>query len=44
MIPGSYMINRPTLVIFVLLTLIYLFMGIGIISDIFMEAIEEITA
>ena len=44
MIPGSYMINTPALTIFVLLTLIYLFMGIGIISDIFMEAIEEITA
>jgi solute carrier family 8 (sodium/calcium exchanger) len=44
MIPGSYLINTPALVIFVLLTLLWLFMGIGIISDIFMEAIEEITA
>ena len=44
MIPGSYLINTPALAIFVLITLGWLFMGIGIISDIFMEAIEEITA
>ena len=44
MIPGSYLINTTALSIFVLLTLGWLFMGIGIISDIFMEAIEEITA
>lgn len=44
MIPGSYLINTPALAIFVLLCLGWLFMGIGIISDIFMEAIEEITA
>lgn len=44
MIPGSYLINTPALAVFVLLTLGWLFMGIGIISDIFMEAIEEITA
>ena len=44
MIPGSYLINTPALAIFVLITLGWLFMGIGIVSDIFMEAIEEITA
>jgi hypothetical protein len=43
-IPGSYMMNTPTLAIMALLTLGWLFMGIGIISDIFMEAIETITA
>jgi solute carrier family 8 (sodium/calcium exchanger) len=44
MIPGSYMVNDNVMIVFVLLCLIFLFMGIGIISDIFMEAIEQITA
>jgi hypothetical protein len=44
MIPGSYMINTPTLAVFIFMMLIWLFMGIGVISDIFMNAIEEITA
>ena len=43
-IPGSYMISTPVLAVATLLTLAWLFMGIGIISDIFMEAIEVITS
>jgi hypothetical protein len=43
-IPGSYMISTPVLALATLLTLAWLFMGIGIISDIFMEAIEVITS
>ena len=43
-IPGSYMIGTPVLAVATLLTLAWLFMGIGIISDIFMEAIEVITS
>jgi len=38
------MINNATLTIFYLITLGYLFLGIAIVSDIFMEAIEQITA
>ena len=44
MIPGSYMMTTHTLAICIFLALAWLFMGIGIISDIFMEAIEVITA
>ena len=41
-IPGSYMIATKWLALATFLTLAWLFMGIGIISDIFMEAIEVI--
>ena len=44
MIPGFYLMSRPLLIIVYLLTLGYLFLGIAIISDIFMEAIEAITS
>lgn len=38
------MVNNNVLIIAILTILLYLFLGIGVISDIFMEAIEEITA
>lgn len=43
-IPGTSLINKGTLGFAYLVCLIYLFFGIAIISDIFMEAIEEITS
>lgn len=39
-----YMMNTTFLAIVYLICLIYLFVGISIISDIFMEAIEQITS
>jgi len=44
LIPGMTLINANVLKIFYLLFLGYLFLGIAIISDIFMEAIEVITS
>lgn len=43
-IPGTSLINKGWLGFAYLVCLIYLFFGIAIISDIFMEAIEEITS
>ena len=41
---GFSLLNRYVLIVIYLCTLGYIFMGIGIISDIFMEAIEVITS
>jgi len=43
-VPGASLINPTVLAIAYLCTLGWLFLGIAIISDIFMEAIEAITA
>jgi len=43
-VPGTWLLNSNLLVIAYLVALGYLFIGIAIISDIFMEAIEAITA
>ena len=42
--PGVSLLPTPVLAIFYALALIYLFMGIGVVSDIFMESIEKITS
>jgi len=44
LIPGIPMLSRPFLAVVYCITLIYLFLGIGIVSDIFMSAIEKVTA
>ena len=44
LIPGMSLISRPVLCVFYFLWLIYLFLGIDVISGIFMEAIEVITS
>jgi solute carrier family 8 (sodium/calcium exchanger) len=44
LLPGAYMMNNTVLTVAIFCALMWLFMGIGIISDIFMEAIEVITA
>ena len=44
LIPGAAMLPTAVTSIAYCFTLIYLFLGIGIISDIFMSAIEKITA
>lgn len=44
LIPGAATLPTGVTSIAYCLSLIYLFLGIGIISDIFMSAIEEITA
>ena len=44
LVPGTSLLNNTCLGIFYLIALGYLFFGIAIISDIFMEAIESITA
>ena len=44
MLPGIPLLPVPLLAIFYCLTLIYLFLGISIISDIFMNGIEKITS
>ena len=44
LMPGTQMINSTFLGFVYFFFLIYLFLGIQIISDIFMEAIEEITS
>lgn len=43
-VPGTAILPTGLLAIGYCLSLIYLFMGIGIISDIFMNGIERITA
>lgn len=43
-IPGSSLLGSGLMGTAYLLTLGYLFLGIAVVSDIFMEAIEEITA
>jgi hypothetical protein len=42
--PGIPLLPRALTSIFYGLALIYLFMGIGVVSDIFMESIEKITS
>jgi len=44
LIPGTSLLSSGLMGVCYLLTLGYLFLGIAIVSDIFMEAIEEITA
>jgi hypothetical protein len=44
LVPGTALLPIWILAIAYGLSLIYLFMGIGIISDIFMVSIEKITA
>lgn len=39
-----FMLSKTTMAVIYFLILSYLFMGIAIVSDIFMEAIEGITA
>jgi solute carrier family 8 (sodium/calcium exchanger) len=43
-VPGTAILSRGTLGLAYCLTLIYLFMGISIVSDIFMLSIEKITS
>ena len=44
LIPGIALLPNGLLAMFYALTLIYLFLAIGIVSDIFMAAIEKITS
>jgi hypothetical protein len=44
LIPGTFLLGKVTLTIAYLITLGYLFLGIAIVSDIFMDAIEMITS
>lgn len=44
LIPGIALLPRGLLAIFYALALIYLFLGIGIVSDVFMAGIERITS
>lgn len=44
LIPGIALLPWGLLAVFYLITLVYLFLAIGIISDIFMAGIENITA
>lgn len=44
LIPGTFLLNNSLLGVAYLIGLGYVFLGIAIISDIFMEAIEEITS
>jgi solute carrier family 8 (sodium/calcium exchanger) len=41
---GIPLLSRPLLAIVYCITLIYLFLGIGIVSDIFMSSIEKVTS
>jgi len=43
-IPGTSLLNHNFLGVVYIIFLAYLFLGISIISDIFMEAIEVITS
>ena len=43
-IPGTSLMNNTVLGIFYFIFLFWLFLGISIIADIFMEAIEVITS
>lgn len=42
--PGFSLLPRGVLGVFYALVLAYIFLGVAIVSDIFMEAIEEITS
>lgn len=44
LIPGVATLNNGMLAVFYGFALIYLFLGISIVAEIFMEAIEKITA
>ena len=44
LIPGAQVLSKGTLAIFYFLALVYMFLGINVISDIFMTSIERITA
>jgi hypothetical protein len=44
LLPGVMLMNHGFLAVVYLIALVYLFLGIAIISDIFMESIEQITA
>jgi hypothetical protein len=44
LLPGTALLPRSLLAIVYALTLCYLFFGISIVADIFMAAIEKITA
>ena len=44
LIPGTTLLNKDVLGVVYLIFLGYLFLGISIIADIFMEAIEIITS
>ena len=43
-VPGTSLMTNRTLGIFYFIFLIWLFLGISVIADIFMEAIEVITS
>lgn len=42
--PGISLLPRGLTAVFYFFALNYLFMGIGVVSDIFMESIEKITS
>ena len=44
MIAGTSLMNKTTTGVFYLIFLVWLFLGISVIADIFMEAIEVITS
>jgi hypothetical protein len=44
LVTGTPLISKPVLAVAYCITLIYLFLGIGIVSDIFMSAIEKVTS
>ena len=44
LVPGTSLISKPVLAVIYFIFLCWLFMGIAIIADIFMEAIEVITS
>jgi Ca2+/Na+ antiporter len=44
LVTGIPLLSRPLLAVVYCITLIYLFLGIGIVSDIFMSAIEKVTS
>ncbi len=44
LIPGAALYPNGVLGVFYAITLIYLFLGIGIVSDVFMSGIERITS
>lgn len=43
-VPGTSLMNHTTIGVFYMIFLIWLFLGISVIADIFMEAIEVITS
>ena len=43
-VPGTSLMNHTVVGIFYMIFLIWLFFGISVIADIFMEAIEVITS